>query len=238
MPAKTKRKTGTAAIHHARFPGESPAYRKARDRLLKSEIELRAQVEAVAALRRKLPPGGVAQDYEFEEMVEGAKRGVKLSGLFTRPDASLIVYNYMYGPNMQRPCPMCTSILDAMDGSAHHVTQRVNFAVVAKSPIERILDFARQRGWRNLRLLSSAGNTYNRDYHGEKADGAQMPAMNVFVRKGGKIRHFTCSELMFVPPEKGQSPRHVDMIWPLWNLFDLTPEGRGTSWFPKLDYAA
>lgn len=238
MPAKSTRSSARGTIHAVRFPGESPAYRKARDRLLKSEIELRAKIEAVAAQRRKLPLGGVAQDYEFEEMVSGAKHRVKLSELFTRPDASLIVYNYMYGPAMQRPCPMCTSILDAMDNSARHVTQRVNLVVVAKSPIERILEFTRERGWRNLRLLSSAGNTYNRDYQGEKADGSQMPALNVFVRKDGKVWHFTCSELMFAPPEKGQNPRHVDMIWPLWNLFDLTPEGRGTSWFPKLNYTA
>ena len=187
-------------------------------------------------LFRSLPSGGAAQDYEFEEMVAGARRRVKLSELFTRPDAGLLVYSYMYGPNMKRPCPMCTSILDAMDGSAPHVTQRINLVVVAKSPIERILEFTRQRGWRNLRLLSSAGSTYNRDYHGEKADGSQMPALNVFVRKDGKVRHFTCSELMFAPPGKGQHPRHVDMIWPLWNLFDLTPEGRGTDWGPRLEY--
>ena len=236
MPATAKRKTGAAAIHDVRFPGESPAYRKARDQLLKSEMELRAKVEAVAALRRKLPPGGAAQDYEFEEMTAGEKRRVKLSELFTRPDASLLVYSYMYGPNMKRPCPSCTSILDAMDGTAPHLTQRVNLVVVAKSPIERILEFTRQRGWRNLRLLSSEGNTYNRDYHGEKADGSQMPALNVFVWKDGRVRHFTCSELMFAPPEKGQHPRHVDMIWPLWNLFDLTPEGRGADWGPRLEY--
>jgi predicted dithiol-disulfide oxidoreductase (DUF899 family) len=237
MPAKSTRSSARGTIHAVRFPGESPAYRKARNKLLKSEIELRAKVEAVAALRRELPLGGVAKDYEFEEMTDGGTtRRVRLSELFTRPDASLVVYSYMYGPAMKRPCPMCTSILDAMNASAPHVTQRVNLVVVARSPIERILEFTRQRGWRNLRLLSSAGNTYNRDYRGETTEGAQMPALNVFVRHGGKIRHFTNSELMFAPPAKGQHPRHVDMVWPLWNLFDLTPEGRGTGWGPKLEY--
>jgi predicted dithiol-disulfide oxidoreductase (DUF899 family) len=239
MPSKAKRKPASGAIHAVRFPGESPAYRKARDKLLKAEMALRANVEAVAALRRKLPAGGAAQDYEFEEMTDaGTTRRVRLSQLFERPDASLIVYSFMYSPGMKRPCPSCTSILDAMDGTAPHVTQRINLVVVAKSPIERIREFARERGWRKLRLLSSAGNTYNHDYHGETADGSQIPALNVFTRRGGKIRHVTCSELMFAPREHGQHPRHVDMIWPLWNLFDYTPEGRGTDWGPKLDYPA
>jgi predicted dithiol-disulfide oxidoreductase (DUF899 family) len=131
---------------------------------------------------------------------------------------------------------MCTSMLDGLDGIAPHATQRVNFAVVAKSPIDRILKFARERGWRNLRLLSSAGTTYNRDYGGEAEDGSQRPSLNVFARRAEKIHHFYNAELLFVRSEKGQNPRHVDLLWPLWNLFDLTPDGRGTDWYPRLGY--
>jgi len=149
---------------------------------------------------------------------------------------TLVLYSFMYGPAMKQPCPSCTSILDGLDGAAPHVVQRVGLAAVAKSPIERIRRFARERGWRNLRLVSSAGNTYNRDYHAETGEGNQIPALNVFVRSDGRIHHFYNTELLYAPSEPGQDGRHVDLIWPLWNLFDLTPEGRGSDWNPRLAY--
>ena len=133
---------------------------------------------------------------------------------------------------------MCTSMLDSLNGAAQHAGQRVNIAVVAKSPIQRIREIARERGWRNLRLLSSAGNSYNRDYYGEDETGAQTPSLNVFTRDGDAVRHTWGSELMFAPTDPGMHPRHIDMMWPLWNLFDLTREGRGKDWFPKLAYGA
>jgi predicted dithiol-disulfide oxidoreductase (DUF899 family) len=214
-----------------RFPNESRAYRHARDELLEAETRLRRQLEAVAALRRELPPGGVAQEYVFD----GEKGKVTLPQLFTRGD-SLVAYSFMYGPGMERPCPMCTSILDGLDGNATHIAQRTSLVVVAKSPIERILAFARERGWSRLTLVSSQGNHYNRDYHGESAEGAQMPMLNVFRKDGGTVRHFYGTELLYAKEEPGQNARHVDLIWPLWNLLDLTPEGRGSDWYPKLEY--
>ena len=217
------------------FPGESADYRAARDRLLEAEIELRRSIERVAATRRELPPGGpVPEDYAFE----GADGAVRLSELFEPGKDVLAIYSFMYGPEVERPCPSCTSILDSLDGTAVHVRQRINLAVVAKSPLERILAFAEERGWHRLRLLSSAGNSYNRDYHGETADGAQMPMLNVFVRDGDAIRHFWGSELMNAPADPGQNERHVDLIWPLWNLLDATPEGRGEDWQPSLSYGS
>jgi predicted dithiol-disulfide oxidoreductase (DUF899 family) len=227
-----------AAKPIGRFPNESAAYRKARDRLLKAEIGLRRQVEEVAKLRRKLPLGGeVQEDFVFQEPAEVVgMRKVKLSQLFQPGKDTLLLYSYMYGPQMADPCPMCTSIIDSLDGAAPHVGQRVNLAIVAKSPLPRILTFARNRGWRNLKFLSSSDNLYNRFYHGEDEDGHQSPAMNVFVKRDGKVRHFWASELMFTKGEKGMHPRHVDMIWPLWNLLDLTPEGRGKDWYPKVTY--
>ena len=213
------------------FPNESKAYRSARNRLLNAEKVLRRKVEAVAALRRKLPQGGaVPEDYLFEG--QGGK--VKLSSLFVNGD-TLIAYSFMYGPNAAHPCPMCSSMLDALDGNARHIAQRTSLVVIAKSPYERVAEFARARGWRNLRLLSSAGNSYNRDYHGEGPDGSQWPMLNVFVRRKGLIRHSWGSELLGATSEAGQNSRHVDMLWPLWNALDLTPEGRGKDWYPKLD---
>jgi predicted dithiol-disulfide oxidoreductase (DUF899 family) len=223
--------TLSSALHDKHFPGESPAYREARNELLEAEIELRRQTERVAALRRRLPPGGeVAQDYEFE----GDEGPVRLSELFG-DKATLVAYSYMYGPNMERPCPSCTSMLDGLDGQAIHISRQAALAVIAKSPLERIKAFTVPRGWRNLRLLSSAANSYHRDYHGEREDGSQWPMMNIFTRRDGKIRHFWASEMMFPAPDPGQDPRHIDIIWPLWNVLDMTPEGRG-SFYPKLSY--
>jgi predicted dithiol-disulfide oxidoreductase (DUF899 family) len=217
-----------------RFPNETPTYRAARDELLRAEAELRRRTEDIAAMRRRLPLGGaVPEDYAFDA---GDGRTVRLSELFTLPDASLVLYNFMYGPKMAAACPMCTSFLDGLDANAPHLTQRVNLAVVAKSPIERIRAHARVRGWRNLRLLSSAGNAFNRDYLGENADESQNPLLHVFVRRAQTVHHFYTTELYFVPPEPGQNPRHIDPMWPLWNVLDMTREGRGRDWFPKLEY--
>jgi predicted dithiol-disulfide oxidoreductase (DUF899 family) len=230
------------SLHAVRFPGESATYRTARNKLLEHEIELRQQIEAVAAERRTLPPGGpLLEDYVFDELVRedehsALRREVRFSELFAKGKDTLAVYSYMFGPQMAAPCPMCTSMLDSLDGSAPHIAQRINLVVVAKSPINRILEAARGRGWRHLRVLSSAENTYNRDYHGENAKGAQLPTLNVFVRRAGRIFHTYCSEALFAPAARGQDGRHVDSIWPLWNVLDLTPDGRGATWYPKLAY--
>jgi predicted dithiol-disulfide oxidoreductase (DUF899 family) len=217
-----------------RFPGESPEYRAARDRLLAAEADLRRQTEAVAAMRRELPPGGVvAQDYVFDEDTAP----VRLSELFGEHE-TLVIYSFMFPRALDddSPCPSCSSILDSLDGAARHLAQRVALAAVAKAEAPRIRDYARHRGWRHLRLLSSAGNDYNRDYRAEGPDGAQWPILNVFTRRDGEMRHFWASELMEAPREPGQEPRHVDFIWPVWQVLDVTPEGRGSDWSPRREY--
>ena len=215
-----------------KFPNETKQYRTARKKLLDAEIALRRQIEKVAALRRKLPSGGqLPQDYVFTSQ----NGPVKLSELFERGN-TLLAYSFMFGPQMKNACPMCTSFLDGLNGNAQHIAQRANLVVIAKSPIERLLEYARGRDWRNLRLLSSAGTSYNRDYYGENDKGAQLPMMNVFVKRDGKVRHFYGSEVLYAPEDKGQNARHNDLMWPLWNVLDLTPEGRGSDWYPKLSY--
>ena len=227
--------TARPTIHTVRFPNESADYRAARDALLEAEMALRRQTEAVAAQRRALPPGGeVPEDYVFAEGDDA--RPVRLSALFGDKDV-LIFYSYMYGPAMERPCPSCTAMLDSLDGEAPHITQRVALAVVARSPIDRILAFTRPRGWRNLRLVSDAANTYHRDYQSESPEGGQRPILNVFTKDAaGAIRHAYASELAFAPSEPGQNARHIDAIWPMWAAFDLTPIGRGADTGAKLEY--
>jgi predicted dithiol-disulfide oxidoreductase (DUF899 family) len=238
------------------FTGESPEYRVARDRLLEQEIELRRTMEEVAAARRALPPGGaVREDYTFQGAGrDGATTDVPLSELFEPNRDSLAIYSFMFprdagdrrpGPTGGRtgllkleegPCPSCTALLDQLDGATEHAGQHLNLAIVAKSPLERLLAFADERGWRRLRILSSTGNAYNRDYHGETADGAQRPMLNVFHRDGDTIRHFWASELLDAPTDPGQDPRHVGTLEPLWNLFDFTRTGRPVDWEEQLAY--
>ena len=238
------------------FPGESAEYRAARNRLLEQEIDLRRVMEAVAAARRRLPPGGVVPaDYVFQgQGPGGAPAPVRLSELFAPGKDSLVIYSMMFPraaddmspgppggqtallPLAEGPCPSCTALLDQLDGAAEHVAPHVNLAVAAKAPLGRILTFAAERGWRRLRLLSSAGSTYNRDYLTESADGSQQPMLNVFHRDGDTIRHFWGSELFYAPVDPGQEPRHVGTIEPLWNLFDFTREGRPASWHKQFSY--
>jgi predicted dithiol-disulfide oxidoreductase (DUF899 family) len=238
------------------FPGESAQYRAARDRLLEREVELRREMEAVAAARRALPPGGaVPEDYVFDGAgPAGHPAPVRLSDLFAPGRDSLVVYSFMFPrdpgddrpgpadgplaslPLAEGPCPSCVALLDQLDGAAEHVAPLTNLVVVARAPIARLLAFARERGWRHLRLISSAGNDYNRDYHAETAEGHQRPMLNVFRRDGGQIRHFWGSELFYAPAEPGQDPRHVGTIEPSWNMLDLTPDGRPGDWDEQLRY--
>jgi predicted dithiol-disulfide oxidoreductase (DUF899 family) len=237
------------------FPRESGEYRTARDQLLQREIELRRMTEAVAEARRRLPPGGRADDYVFQGLDDaGAPTDVRLSELFAPGRDSLVIYSFMFprdpaderaGPDGgdtaglalgEGPCPSCVALLDQLDGAAEHAGQIINFAVIAKTPLPRLVSFGQERGWRRLRLLSSAENTYNRDYLAETAEGWQRPMLNVFHRDGGQIHHFWGSELFYAPVEDGQEPRHVGTLEPLWNLFDLTPQGRPADWDEQLAY--
>jgi predicted dithiol-disulfide oxidoreductase (DUF899 family) len=232
------------SVAERRFPGESAAYREARDRLLDQEVELRRSMEAVAAARRELPPGGtVPEDYVFD----GADGAVRMSELFAPGKDALVIYSFMFPrdpgdnrpgplPLHEGPCPSCVSLLDQLDGAGPHAEPLLNFAVVAKAPIERVLSFAEERGWRSLRLLSSADNAYNRDYRAETEEGHQRPILNVFRRDGETLRHFWASELMFAPADGDQDWRHVGTIEPLWNLLDLTPQGRPVDWDEQLSY--
>ena len=209
----------------------------------------------MAARRRTLPPGGsVPEDYRFESAV-GDGGEVSFSELFEPDKDTLVIYSFMFPrwsgdtrpgpasgqtarlPLAETPCASCTSILDSLDGAAPHLARRVNLAVVAKSDPQRIRTFAGERGWRNLRLLSSRNNAYNRDYRAETPEGEQVPILNVFVRDGEEIRHAWATELMFAPREEGMEARHVDLIWPIWSVLDTTPQGRaGEEPFPSLDY--
>ncbi len=218
-----------------RLPHESAEYRAARTALLAEEIELRRHIERVAAQRRALPPGGAVKgDYRFEDE-NGAT--VSLADLFGNKE-TLAVYSYMFGPQRERPCPMCTNLLGAWEGNGRDIDQRISLVVVARSPIKKLVAWKKERGWKNLRFYTDLNDNYSRDYFALLPDGSEIPALNIFTRRDGTIRHFWAGEMTGKSADPGQDPRGAPDLPPLWNLLDTTPEGRGTDWYPKLDYGA
>jgi predicted dithiol-disulfide oxidoreductase (DUF899 family) len=214
------------------FPNESAEYRRARTALLGEEIELRRHIERVAEQRRALPAGGVVTgDYHFQ-----GEHGPRDFAALFGDKQTLVVYSYMFGPQRERPCPMCTSLLSAWDGEARDIEQRVALAVIARSPIERLVAFKQQRGWHSLKLYSDIDGAYSRDYHGIADDGSDIPAFNVFTRRDGTIHHFWSGEMGSQSADPGQDPRGAPDLMPIWTVLDATPEGRGANWYPKLEY--
>lgn len=234
MAEKQKLQSATelAARNTIRFPNESAEYRRARNALLAEEIELRRHIERVAEQRRALPPGGeVTKDYQFQ-----SERGpVSFADLFGDKQ-TLVVYSYMYGPQRDRPCPMCTSLLSSWDGEAQDIEQNVALAVIAQSPLEKLLAFKKERGWRNLKLYSDTSQQYSKDYFANSPEMQDNAAFNVFTRRDGKIRHFWSGEMGFESADPGQDPRGAPDLMPLWTVLDSTPEGRKADWYPSLEY--
>lgn len=221
-----------AAKNQTRFPNESAEYRRARNALLAEEIELRRHLERVAAQRRALPPGGeVKKNYKFQ----GEKGPVTFADLFGDKQ-TLVVYSYMFGPQRERPCPMCTSLLSSWDGEAQDIEQNVALAVIAQSPIEKLLAFKKERGWRNLKLYSDTSREYSKDYFANTPEYDDSAAFNVFTRRDGTIRHFWSGEMGFETADPGQDPRGAPDLMPLWIVLDSTPEGRKADWYPSLEY--
>jgi predicted dithiol-disulfide oxidoreductase (DUF899 family) len=215
------------------FPGESDAYRDSRRALLAEEIELRRYMTRVADQRRALPPGPViAKDYRFKD--ENAFE-VGLRDLFGEQD-TLVTYFWMYGPQRGRPCPMCTNLLGSVNGNATDIKQRVALKVLGRSPVERQFLFAQERGWRNLDFIQTVGDDYAEDLGLLNDDGTENPALVVFRREGDEVRLFWGGEMSGEMADPGQDPRGAPDIASLWNILDLTPEGRGATWYPKLNY--
>lgn len=218
------------ATNKAHFPNESAAYRAARNALLAEELELRRHIERVAVQRRALPEGGeVPKDFEFV----GENGLVRLSEMFGDKD-TLLVYSLMFGPQRKAACPMCTSFLSAWNGAAKNLRERVAMAVTARSSIERLVEYKEQRGFGGLRFFSDASGEYTRAYVSE--DDADMPGFAVFTRKDGVVRHFYTGEMSEEMADPGQDPRGAPDFDLLWLMLDLTPEGRGVGWYPKLEY--
>lgn len=212
-----------------RYPNEDRAYREARDALLKDEQDLADKTKALAAKRRKLPPGGeLKQDYVFEWASDGkVGESVRFSELFGDKD-TLLIYSWMFGPNWDKPCLSCTSLIDGFDRSWYQVTRDAAFVAIAKAPAARIDAWARERGWSRMALVSGSKSPFQADYRcqGEN-DDMQWPVMHVFSRRDGTIRHFWGTEL---------GSNHVDTVWPYWNLMDFTPEGRPDRDTPPQEY--
>lgn len=215
------------------FPGESAEYREARRALLAEEIEFRRHMTQLVEQRRALPPGPVIEkDYRFKD-ANGNEVG--LMDLFGDKD-TLVTYFWMYGPERARPCPMCTNWLGAVNGNGMDIAQRVSLKILGRSPVERQMAFAAERGWRHLDFVQTVGDDYANDLGLINADGSEDPAFVVFRRDGDKVRLFWSSGMTRELADPGQDPRDAPDIASLWSILDLTPEGRGTDWYPKLSY--
>lgn len=220
---------------HARtpFPGASAAYDTARQALLAEEIEFRRHATRLVAQRQALPPGPVIEkNYRFKD--EQAFE-VGLRELFGDKD-TLVTYFWMYGPQRERPCPMCTNWLGAVNGNAADIKQRVALKILGRSPVERQYAFAQERGWRDLNFVQTVGDDWAKDLGVLMADGSEYPALTVFRRDGDTVRLFWASEMTGEMADPGQDPRDSPDIASLWSILDLTPDGRGTDWYPKLNY--
>lgn len=224
----------TRAKKREPFPGESKGYAKARTALLAREIELQRMIDDVSKQRRKLPPGPVIEkDYRFADM-NGADVG--LTDLFGDKD-TLVAYFQMYGPDRERPCPMCTNLLGPLDANASDIMQCAALIVLARSPVERQIAFAQERGWRHLRFAQTKGDGFALDFGGLDADsGWEYPVLAVFQHDGGKVRLFWKGAMTGEMADKGKDPRGGPDIAALWSILDLTPEGRSKDWYPKLTY--
>jgi predicted dithiol-disulfide oxidoreductase (DUF899 family) len=219
-----------AATNVVHFPNESAEYRAARNALLVEEIEVRRALERVASRRRALPLGGEVP----RNLLFSAQSGsIRFSDLFS-DKPTLMIYSMMYGPQREAPCPMCTSFLSSWNGTAVNLRERVAIAVSARSPIERLIQYKDERGFNNLPFVSDMSGQYTRAY--VSPDDADVPGFSVFTRHDGTIRHFYSGEMSGAMADPGQDPRGAPDLDPLWLMLDLTPEGRGTSWYPKLDY--
>jgi predicted dithiol-disulfide oxidoreductase (DUF899 family) len=233
--AEPKALADAKTLAHAspiRFPNESAEYRRAREALLAEEIELRRHIERVAAQRRALPPGGeVTGDYRFI----GSDGEVTFEDLFGDKD-TLIVYSFMFGPQRSAACPMCTNAVGTWNATIPDIQQRAAFAVVARSPIERLTAYSQERGWRHVPWYSDVDQAYSRDYHAIAPDGGDSASYDVFTRRDGVIRHFWSGEMGPQTTDPGQDGRGAPDLSPLWTILDTTPEGRGADWYPKLNY--
>jgi predicted dithiol-disulfide oxidoreductase (DUF899 family) len=215
------------------FPGESDAYRDAREALLAEEIEFRRHMTRLTQQRRALPPGPlVEKPYRFKDQ-NGAAVG--LIDLFGDHD-TLVTYFWMFGPKRERPCPICTNWLGAVNGNAADIKQRVALKILGRSPVERQLAFAAERGWRHLDFVQTVGDDYANDLGLIDREGYEYAALIVFKRDRDQVQLFWAGEMTKEMADPGQDPRTAPDIASLWSILDCTPDGRGTDWYPKLSY--
>lgn len=215
------------------FPGASPEYEAAREALLAEEIEFRRHMTRLTEQRRALPPGPVIRkNYRFKDE-QGFEVG--LADLFGDKN-TLVTYFWMYGPKRERPCPMCTNLLGSLNGNAADIKQKVALKVLGRSSVERQYAFAQERGWRDLNFVQTVGDDYAQDLGILMPDGNEYPALIVYRRDGDEVRLFWASEMTKEMADPGQDPRDAPDLAALWTVLDLTPEGRGTDWYPRLQY--
>ncbi len=201
-------------------PNASAEYRQAREKLFAAEKNLMKQVEQVAQMRRDLPQGPEVSDYEFM----GIDGPVRLAQLFN-PDREpyLVMYHLMYWTDDDDFCPMCSGWIDGLNAVTPHITQRVNFVVASQAPPERLQQWAAQRGWNRAQVLSDVGTELADAIGARDEDGDPVSTVAVFSKNGKTLRH-----VYTMHPDENENTIHgIDLLNPVWHVFDLTPAGRG-----------
>lgn len=223
-----------AAKRKGHFSNESSAYAKAREALLAEEIEVRRHLGRLARQNRELPEGPeLAGPWKFASMNGGE---LELADMFGTKD-TLVLYHWMFGPERNRPCPMCTNLLGPLAGNAADLGQRVALAVVARSKVERMIAFGVERGWRDLPYYQAVGDDFSTAIGGfDPETRAEMPVLMVLRKVDGKVRLHWMGEMTMDMADPGEDPRGAVDIAPLWNILDLTPAGRDPKWYPRLSY--
>jgi predicted dithiol-disulfide oxidoreductase (DUF899 family) len=131
----------------------------ARNELLVLEKEHTRRGDELARIRRELPWVRIERDYTFQT-AEGPRT---LAELF-EGRGQLAIYSFMFGPDYEAGCPVCSSIADSFNGVLEHLkAQDVTMICISRAPLDKLLAYRKRMGW-NFNWASSYENDFNFDF--------------------------------------------------------------------------
>ena len=138
--------------------GTQEEWQAARDELLAEEKELTRRGDELARKRRELPWVEVEKDYSFET-ADGTK---SLAELFDGR-SQLLVYHFMFGPDWDAGCPVCSSIADNINANLPHLRARdVTMICSSRAEIDKLEGYRKRMGW-DFGWVSTVGSDFHRD---------------------------------------------------------------------------
>jgi predicted dithiol-disulfide oxidoreductase (DUF899 family) len=139
--------------------GTQEQWQAARDELLAEEKELTRRGDELTRKRQALPWVRVEKDYSFET-VDGTKT---LAELFDGR-SQLMLYHFMFGPQFELGCPVCSSITDTLNANAVHLAARdTTLLLSSRAPLERLQAYKQRLGWDDIGWVSTVGDDFHRD---------------------------------------------------------------------------